>query len=358
MSNIKDIKNPAPFYTLKDAAKELNRALEVDYYDAKKLLNMALVYDLQLYIFVRGWKGQASYAEEMTPEWDEYADVNKHGGYTKLHFDMDATLEAIINARLNLFLREGCLLEVRQELIKDLLLSKQIITDSMFACFGNILDIQDCFVEDPQNHFVEVFKQRPSADLVRELGKCKLVSDVIASVVDIKIAWIELLHEELNVPVPKNVAHAVTPTPIIDNTVDKEGQPAIYQDIRRTDLLITHYQLSRIIEGTLVLKDAPVETIETLIEKEAQRPRGKSRAKEHAQLAAKTLANYLWNQDTDNKIKIKEMAITVYAELNQTEHHSQLPDQSVSLKKWIEDIAPDYAREPGRTREKYRSSET
>jgi len=32
MSNIKDIKNPAPFYTLKDAAKELNRALEVDYY--------------------------------------------------------------------------------------------------------------------------------------------------------------------------------------------------------------------------------------------------------------------------------------------------------------------------------------
>ena len=39
MSNIKDIKNPAPFYTLKEAAKELNRTLEVDYYDAKKLLS-------------------------------------------------------------------------------------------------------------------------------------------------------------------------------------------------------------------------------------------------------------------------------------------------------------------------------
>ncbi|WP_284108405.1 hypothetical protein [Acinetobacter pittii] len=348
MSNIKDIKNPAPFYTLKDAAKELNRALGVDYYDAKKLLNMALVYDLQLYIFVRGWKGQASYAEEMTPEWDEYADVNKHGGYTKLHFDMDATLEAIINARLNLFLREGCLLEVRQELIKDLLLSKQIITDSMFACFGNILDIQDCFVEDPQNHFVEVFKQRPSADLVRELGKSKLVSDVIASVVDIKIAWIELLHEELNVPAPKNVAHAVTPTPIIDSTVDKEGQPAIYQDIGRKDILITHYQLSRIIEGTLVLKDAPVETIETLIEKEAQRPRGKSRAKEHAQLAAKAIAIHEWKNDREKQIKIGEMCEIVWSTLIETEHMQELPSKPESLKDWIKEIAPGYAKEAGR----------
>lgn len=102
MSNIKDIKNPAPFYTLKDAAKELNRALEVDYYDAKKLLNMALVYDLQLYIFVRGWKGYAAWGAEMSEAWEEYADVNKHGGYTTLHFDMDTTLTRSTKQRLSL----------------------------------------------------------------------------------------------------------------------------------------------------------------------------------------------------------------------------------------------------------------
>lgn len=79
-----------------------------------------------------------------------------------------------------------------------------------------------------------------------------------------------------------------------------------------------------------------------------RKPQGKSQAKERAQLAARTLANYFWNQDKDNKIKIKEMAITVHAELNQTEHHDQLPDQSVSLKDWIKDIAPEYAREAGR----------
>ena len=76
MSNIKDIKNPAPFYSLKDAAKELNRILKVDYYDTKKLLNMALVYDLKLYIFAKGWEGVADYSEDMTPEYDERTDVD------------------------------------------------------------------------------------------------------------------------------------------------------------------------------------------------------------------------------------------------------------------------------------------
>lgn len=350
-----DIKNPAPFYTLKDAAKELNRALKVDYYDAKKLLNMALVYDLKLYIFVRGWEGYPAWNAIMSDEWEEYADVDKHGGYTQLHFDMDATLEAIITARLNLALREGCLLEVKQELINELIIRKNFVGDgSLGTFFENILDIQDSFTANPKNLFLEVFKQRPSRDLIQELGRCTLSADVIASVENIDIAWIELRK------VNKFFQHnASTPPPVIDPTIEKEGEPAIFQALSRTDLLITYYQLSRIIEGSLISRDRRVETIKSLIEtKQDQRPRGKSQAKEHAQLAAKTLATYLWNQDTDNKIKIKEMAITVHAELNQTEYHTQLPDQSVSLKKWIEDIAPDYAREPGRTREKYRSSET
>ncbi|HAV2807946.1 hypothetical protein [Acinetobacter baumannii] len=354
MSNIKDIKNPAPFYTLKDAAKELNRALEVDYYDAKKLLNMALVYDLQLYIFVRGWEGYAAYGEEMSEAWEEYADVEKHGGYTQLHFDMDATLEAIITARLNLALREGCLLEAKLELINELILRKNIIADgSSGIFFSNILDIQDSFTGNPKNLFLEVFKQRPSHELIRELGKCTLSADVIASVENINIAWIQLLKEN------RFFHHnAVTPPPVIDTTIEKEGEPAVFQAISRTDLLITHYQISRIIEGSLKLRGRKVETIETLIEKQVQKPRGISPARERAKLAAKTLANYLWSQDRDNKIKIKEMAITVYAELSQTEHRIELPDQAISLKDWIKEVAPPYSREPGRTKEKYISSET
>lgn len=343
MSNIKDIKNPAPFYTLKDAAKELNRALKVDYYDAKKLLNMALVYDLQLYIFVKDWHGQASYAEEMTDEWNEYADVNKHGGYTKLHFDMDATLEAIINARLNLFFDDGCLLEVQQELIKLLTINKKFIGDTSFGYFGNILDIQDSYIRNPKNYFLEVFKERPSSVLVNELRGSTLLSDAIASVTDVHIAWIELLRER-----PRLYHGSVIPRPVIDTTIEKEGEPAIYQAINRTDLLITHYQLSRIIEGSLKLRGRKVETIETLIEKQIQKPRGKSRAKEHAQLAAKAIAIHEWKNDREKQIKIGEMCEIVWSTLIETEHMQELPSKPESLKDWIKEIAPGYAKEAGR----------
>ena len=179
--------------------------------------------------------------------------------------------------------------------------------------------------------------------MIQELGKCTLTADVIASVEKINIAWIELLQEN------KFFHHnTVTPTPVIDSTIEKEGKPAVFQAISRTDLLITHYQLSRIIEGSLIQKGTPVETLETLAKKLDIKPRGKSQARERAQLAAKTLAHYLWSKDTDNKIKIKEMAIIVYAELNRTEHHVELPDQAVSLKEWIKEVAPAYAKEAGR----------
>lgn len=353
MNNIKDIKNPAPFYTLKDAAKELNRALEVDYYDAKKLLNMALVYDLQLYIFVRGWEGYAAYGEEMSEAWGEYADVDKHGGYTQLHFDMDATLEAIITARLNLALRDGCLVEVKRELINELILRKNIVADgSLGIFFSNILDIQDSFTGNPKNLFLEAFKPPLDPELIQGLGKCTLSADVIASVENIHIAWIELWEE--NTLFSHNT---VTPTPVIESKIEKEGRPAISQAISRTDLLITHYQLSRIIEGSLIQKGTPVETRETLIKKMDLKPRGKSRAKEHAQLAAKAIAIHEWKNDREKQIKIGEMCEIVWSTLIETEHMQELPSKPESLKDWIKGVAPAYAKEAGRPK-KYIASET
>ena len=142
------------------------------------------------------------------------------------------------------------------------------------------------------------------------------------------------------------------PEPSDNSFIDDENTEYLNHFIRRKDILITHYQLTRIIEGTLVIGNKEQHNIEELMTRGViRKPQGKSRAKEHAQLAARTLANYLWNQDKENKIKIKEMAIAVYAELNQTEHKEQLPDKSVSLKDWIKDIAPGYAREAGRPKE-------
>lgn len=45
------------------------------------------------------------------------------------------------------------------------------------------------------------------------------------------------------------------------------------------------------------------------------------------------------------------MSIIVYAELNQTPHNIELPDRPESIKEWIKEVAPSYAREAGRPKE-------
>lgn len=83
-------------------------------------------------------------------------------------------------------------------------------------------------------------------------------------------------------------------------------------------------------------------------EKNDIKPIGVSKEKIEAKRYARNIAEYLWRKDIEHKIKIKEMAINVYAELHQTHHRAQLPDKPESLKGWIKDIAPSYAKESGR----------
>ncbi|RYL27740.1 hypothetical protein [Acinetobacter piscicola] len=80
-------------------------------------------------------------------------------------------------------------------------------------------------------------------------------------------------------------------------------------------------------------------------------PRGKSIKKEYAQNTAKAFASFFWSEDFNKSIKIKDMALKVFVALKQTEYLEQLPDQPISIKEWIKDIAPEYSREAGRPKE-------
>lgn len=75
---------------------------------------------------------------------------------------------------------------------------------------------------------------------------------------------------------------------------------------------------------------------------------GVSPQKTSAKSSAKTFAQYFWSQDKNKKIKIGQMCEKVYFALYETDHKDQLPDQFISIKPWIKDIAPDYASEAGR----------
>lgn len=79
-----------------------------------------------------------------------------------------------------------------------------------------------------------------------------------------------------------------------------------------------------------------------------QSRQGVGKAKILAKEVAKHVAKKLWEEDKDKKIKVTEMATAVYVELQKCYLADQLTDQAVSLKDWIRDIAPEYARKGGR----------
>ena len=312
-----DIKNPAPFYTLKQAAKELNRILKVDYYDSKKLLSIALVYDLKLHAYFRG---DISVFVDM-----DFYFRNKR----ELATTIKEITEEIINFEIAAF---GALLEINTHSIEKIYhFGQSALNDDGLENITNLnADATN------QHHFLSYspLKQK----------YLKYISE--QEVKEIKILGIY--------PVRNTITKENPTRPRKYSTYRNEDNEDIYHPIiTREDIFLTHTQLTRVADGVLSIREAnPHDTPKNEIPNsyKNRKPQGKSQAKEHAQLAARTLANYLWNQDTDNKIKIKEMAITVHAELNQTEHHDQLPDQSVSLKDWIKDIAPEYAREAGRSK--------
>lgn len=312
-----DIKNPAPFYTLKEAAKELNRQLKTDYYDSKKLLSMALVYDLKLHAYFYGdFNIMVDAHFPVSPELD----LNKYEKIRKV-------TEEII--QLAIF--SGALLEINNYSLNKIYLFGQSDTNNYGFC--NITDLKTEILNQPY------------------FFSCTPLKYKYASYIDEdQLKQIQIL---AIYPILETLDDIQTTKPNTYNDFQFEDREYIYHPIiRKRDVYITHRQLLRIIAGELTVRDNQYADLEDRQNKKIDRkPQGKSRAKEHAQIAAKTLANHLWNQDKDKKIKIKEMAITIYAELNRTEHCEQLPDQSISLKRWIEDVAPEYAREAGRTKE-------
>jgi hypothetical protein len=78
---------------------------------------------------------------------------------------------------------------------------------------------------------------------------------------------------------------------------------------------------------------------------------------------AQKLAQENWQSDTDQQIRISEMADIVWGKLYEriTTEFSEstresaleaLPDLPVGLRPWLRELAPDYAKKPGRPRKK------
>lgn len=72
----------------------------------------------------------------------------------------------------------------------------------------------------------------------------------------------------------------------------------------------------------------------------------------HAKRLAQEYARFLWSRDAEHSIRIGEMAELVWAYLIENEKplESVIPDRAAGLRPWLREIAPTYAKRPGRDR--------
>ena len=356
-----DIKNPAPFYTLKDAAKELNRLLKVDYYDSKKLLSMASVYDLKLYIYSEGWDGRYIYNAKMSQEYNEFVrDENYLAGYSEAQRRKDDTLNIIADNTISCLLHDGCLLQLSLDVINKFRFQKQYEFISTQHNFNEAIYLEDAFNPQTKAYLLEGFKTALQTDheFFKFLYQSYLDKKTIEAIVDIKIDEIELKKPRcvsIQNAKPKYIGNLVINDELSVLLNDEDSEDVIDEAeeyskfvINRKDILITHSQLIRILEGTLSVRDTEHHSKQELPEyKIPSKPRGVSVAKKNAKLAAETLADYLWTKDTDKNIKLLEMARIVHSELHKTNHYTQLPSIE-AMKDWLRPIAPGHAKLAGR----------
>lgn len=132
-----------------------------------------------------------------------------------------------------------------------------------------------------------------------------------------------------------------------DQTIDIEGLL-----IKLSDIVITQDNLKKL-ELYLVnpeeFKASAFESSKSTANQSRQHS-GVSKNKIKAKEVAKAFAEYFWKNDTEKLIKIGTMCDKVYEALLYTEYRDELPEKNGSIKTWIKDVAPNYAREAGRNK--------
>lgn len=335
-----DIKHLTPFYSLKEAVEHLNEKYKKYLFTDSALLKQLLAYKIPTHVYSFGL---TTFGSEFIFKNDFLPRKETPGWLDKK--------ESIV-ADLGEFLRvegskTGLFLELRHQDLVQIYMQKQVITHSFkdvipFEYISNATNLREV-IDEIWKATINYVNEKSHHNLKKQVDDTKELFDNFISVEEILNTknMQDFLYKEQYLDVKPQIIE-------VDKNIGHLKDFCFFKIIPE-DVFILSKNLA-LLEKYLTGEEVYAQSQKPLI-KITQSPKGKSKDKEVAQLAAKTLANYLWNQDTDNKIKIKEMAITVHAELNRTEHRNELPDQSVSLKKWIEDIAPEYAREAGRPKE-------
>lgn len=314
--------NPIPYLTLKQASKILNEKFKTSVYNSKTILSMSLYYQIRLHVLFFGdWSVSCDchVPIELTNEENENKLI-----YRKIVLEIENSIEHSM--------RDSVLLKLNDEALNSLASIGKFDTriDAIFGGFDGVLRVGYIFEGENFDSILNDFLRKSSAAF-------------------------HLSEEQIN-----NIEiMAIYPTktdnanckPRAKPYVDDEGELIDYYPyIKIDDVLITHLQLEKILNGELESqyfsnKKTKSEEIESIFL--GSERRGVSLAKKNAKLAASTLAQYLWAKDIEKNIKLIEMARIVHSELQKTEHNAQLPSIE-AVKEWLRFLAPGYAKLAGR----------
>ncbi len=322
-----------PYYTLKQAATKLNNNFKTDIYDEKSLLAIALSFDIELHSFFQGWSFLWDIDVVFSTEFIQGLDSKTHNEYR-------IRVAKAIDSMTDLITTKGYLVKLSKTAIFTLQSKNFVeICEDRGNLPDEILQIGDCF-------------EQATLNLPELINKTIVVNHFKGHELCSNVESIEVLQVYFSEDSDCGVERLI---PSASSYELSEDDFYFYPKICMEHIVITKYQLDKIIKQNFIpLKqlfgeiNSEIKTVST----HKRKRNGVSPDKLNAKLAAATLAEYLWRQDTDQKIKIKDMATTVLIELKQTSHIYQLPENPESLKKWIEEIAPPYARESGRPSEK------
>ena len=308
------IKHPAPFYSLKDAVQELNKTLDFDCYNIQKLLNIALVYDLKLHTYFLGnfdVTVDISYPIALPQENAKYLEVIR-------------ITEEIIQAEM----MWGTLLEVEYYSLHQIVLFGKAKTNDFGFC--NITNLQ-AEAQNISNFLSHTTMKHRYLKYIEE-----------KEINEIKILAIY--------PMLKSISEKDFSRPKKYYEFENDESSFIYHPIvRQKDLCITHNQLLRVLNSELCVRDSQSINQKDLEERhDFSKPKGKSDAKEYAQISARAIALHLWKNDKEELIKTGEMCQMVWHTLYDSEYRDELPDKPESIKSWIKCISPEYAKLGGR----------
>ncbi|WP_250163780.1 hypothetical protein [Psychrobacter sp. WY6] len=338
----------AEYYNLQEACDYLNRKFETDNISPKKLLKRIYEFDLDAYIYGRGFYLMGShYLDE--DKLDFLDDLDKDGeDYQIYTTQIDAYL-FFCDVKPSLTCKElGVFIQLSHRMISNLLLLERTEISDEWADIEGLLP-HNRLNANPKD--VEEFllpSDRPSTYKGQDYNfdKIKVVESRYQPILpkraskstDLKKHYQELIwgldHYHLE---DYQIEHYEGVNSLFNN---KETY-ALNLEATPDDILILHKDLELLIE--LIIENKPaIEKTEIVFKKKGVSPKLLK-----AKLVADTHAQYLWSKDHDKKIRIGEMCELIWSYLIDTGHGEMLPERTATLKSWLSSI-PQYASEAGR----------